>query len=98
MPSISSSLAPGIARAVARAPEGGTSLSAAPWMTSVGAVIVRRSGVRSPEAMMAASWRAVPAGRIPRSKQRPAISRRSSSSRSKPGEPMRENTHTACSM
>ena len=67
MPSISSSRAPGMARAVARPPDGGTSLSLVPWMTSVGATMVRSSGVRSPEAAIAASWRAVPAGLIPRS-------------------------------
>ena len=38
-----------------------------PWMTSVGAVIVRSSGLRSPDAMIAASWRSGPAGLIPRS-------------------------------
>ena len=53
-----SSRAPGIARAVARPPDAGTIRSLLPWMTSVGAVIVRSSGVRSPEWMIAASWRA----------------------------------------
>jgi hypothetical protein len=67
MPSISTSRAPGIAFAVALPPETGTSLSAVPWMTTVGAVIVRSSGVRSPDAMIAASWRIGPAGLRPRS-------------------------------
>jgi hypothetical protein len=66
-PSISTSRAPGIAFAVALPPETGTSLSAVPWMTTVGAVIVRSSGVRSPDAMIAASWRVEPAGFRPRS-------------------------------
>ncbi len=34
-----------------------------PWITSVGALMRRSSFVRSPEAMIAASWRPVPAGR-----------------------------------
>ena len=68
MPGISSSFAPLIALAVARPPEGRTSLSALPWMTSVGAVMPRRRFVRSPEAMIAASWRAPAAGLRPRSK------------------------------
>ena len=67
MPSIISSRAPGIARAVARPPDVGTIRSLLPWMTSVGTVIVRSSGVRSPEWMIAASWRAPAAGFIPRS-------------------------------
>ena len=58
MPGISSSFAPLIALAVARPPDGRTSLSALPWMTSVGAAIARRRLVRSPEARIAASWRA----------------------------------------
>ena len=40
----------------------GTSGSSAPWITSVGAVIRASSARRSPDARMAASWRAVPAG------------------------------------
>jgi len=67
MPSISSSRAPGIALAVARPPEGRTSGSCVPWMTSVGAVIVASCSRRSPEAMIAASWRMAPAGLRPRS-------------------------------
>ncbi len=39
MPSIIISSAPGIARAVARPPEGETSGSTLPWITSVGAVM-----------------------------------------------------------
>jgi hypothetical protein len=97
MPSIVSMRAPGIARAVARPPDSGTRRSLVPWTTSVGAMIVRSSGVRSPDAMIAASWRALPAGFSPRSKLIPAIRRRSSSSRSKPGDPILENTCTAWS-
>ena len=66
MPSISSSRAPGIAFAVARPPDGETSLSALPWMTSVGAVIHLSIGVRSPDARIAAICRPVPAGLSPR--------------------------------
>ena len=67
MPSIVTSRAPGIAFAVARPPEGATSLSFVPWMTTVGTRIRARSAVRSPEAMIAASWRPEPAGSCPRS-------------------------------
>ncbi len=63
-----------------------------PWITSVGAVIVRSSFVRSPDLRMAASWRPVPAGLVPRSKLRPACSRVSSSSRGKSGEPISSKT------
>ena len=49
MPSTISSRAPRIARAVARPPEGPTSRSAVPWITSVGAVMRRSSGVRLPD-------------------------------------------------
>ena len=97
MPSIVSSRAPGIARAVARPPEGETRRSAVPWMTSVGTRIWRSSFVRLPEAMIAASWRAMPAGLRPRSKLRPARRRRSSSSRSNPGDPISANSRTVCS-
>ena len=55
MPLIIISDASGIARAVARPPEGPTSLSALPWITSVGARMPCSSWVRSPEAMIAAS-------------------------------------------
>ena len=44
MPAIIISSAPGIARAVARPPEGATSGSAVPWMTSVGAVMRAQLG------------------------------------------------------
>jgi hypothetical protein len=67
MPAISSSSAPSIALAVARPPDARTSLSSLPWMTSVGAVTARRRFVRSPEAMIAASWRPPAAGLRPRS-------------------------------
>ena len=70
MPSIMSRRAPGMARAVARPPEGATSLSAVPWMTRVGAVMWRSSAVRSPEARMAASWRVTEPGSWPRSYMR----------------------------
>jgi hypothetical protein len=55
MPSIIISRAPGIAFAVARPPEGRIILSTLPWITSVGAVIVRSSGVLSPVAVIAPS-------------------------------------------
>ena len=55
MPSISTSREPAIARAVAFPPEGVTITSRVPWTTSVGAVIVATSAVRSPAAMIAAS-------------------------------------------
>ncbi len=67
MPGTFISFAPLIARAVARPPEGRTSGSAVPCTTSVGAVIRRSSEVRSPEAMIAASWRPGPAGSWSRS-------------------------------
>ena len=60
MPSIIVSFAPGMARAVARPPEGEISGSTLPWITSVGAVIRSSSALRSPEATIAASWRPVP--------------------------------------
>jgi len=58
---------PGMAFAVARPPEGETSLSFVPWITTVGTRIRARSVDRSPEAMIAASWRPEPAGSCPRS-------------------------------
>ena len=61
MPSISISRAPGMARAVVRPPDVATSLSAVPWMTSVGTLMRRRSAIRFPEARIPPSWRAVPA-------------------------------------
>ena len=67
MPSILTSRAPGIAFAVARPPEGLTSLSLVPWMTTVGTREPAQPAVRSPEAMIAASWRPEPAGLRPRS-------------------------------
>ena len=67
MPSIVISRAPGIARAVALPPDGATSRSASPWITSVGTWIDASIGERSPDAMIAASWRALPAGLMPRS-------------------------------
>jgi hypothetical protein len=57
MPSIIISLAPGIALAVARPPEGRIILSTVPWMTRVGALICRSMLVRSPDAMIAPSCR-----------------------------------------
>ena len=68
MPSIFTSRAPGIAFAVARPPEG----LHEPVLGAVDddgrhARSRRRRGVRSPEAMIAASWRPEPAGLRPRS-------------------------------
>jgi hypothetical protein len=88
MPAIGTKRAPGIALAVARPPEGLTSRSTVPWTTTVGTSSPRSFSVRSPEAMIAASWRPDPAGLRPRSNERRAIRRRSSSSRSKPLEPI----------
>ena len=48
MPASSRRCASGIARAVARPPDGATTRSARPWMTSVGAVICRSARVRLP--------------------------------------------------
>jgi hypothetical protein len=67
MPSMISSLAPGIAFAVARPPDVATILSRAPWITSVGASIRRSDFVRFPVFTIAPSWRAGPAGLWPRS-------------------------------
>jgi len=52
--------APAMARAVAIPPDGFTSGSTRPWMTSVGACTRRRSNVRSGLAAMASIWRLVP--------------------------------------
>ena len=49
MPSITMSFAPGICAAVSRPAATGTSGSAAPWITSVGALILGSSQRRSPE-------------------------------------------------
>jgi hypothetical protein len=96
---MSSRRAPGMARAVARPPEGRTSRSAVPWMTSVGAVILASAAVRSPEARIAASWRLLPApSPVARSKLRSMVARSVSSSRSKPGEPIRWKKRTTRSM
>jgi hypothetical protein len=57
MPSISTSLASGIALAVARPPEGRIILSTEPWITRVGAEIRSSIFVRSPEATIAPSCR-----------------------------------------
>ena len=62
MPSITSSDAPGMCCAVSRPAARGTSGSLAPWITSVGAAMVRSSLRRSPEATTASNWRRVPAG------------------------------------
>jgi hypothetical protein len=66
LPSTRTRREPGMASAVARPPDGATSRSAVPWMTTVGTVTLRRSVVRSLAAMMAASWRPGPAASIPR--------------------------------
>ena len=67
MPSIIIRRAPGIAFAVARPPDGLTSGSRVPWMTALGTWTWCRASVRSPEAMIACSWRATPAAQWPRS-------------------------------
>src|SRR5215217_513815 len=87
-----------MARAVARPPDGRTSRSALPWMTSVGALIRRRSLTRLPADWIAASWRPEPAALAPRSKDVSASRRSSSSRRSNPGEPMIPKTFTRRSM
>ena len=65
MPLIITSFASGIALAVAFPPDGFTSPSLVPWITTVGALILRRSLARLPEAMIAASWRAIPSELTP---------------------------------
>ena len=97
MPGIAISFAPGIARAVAWPPRKGTSGSSRPWMTVAGTSSSRRPAVRSPEAMIAASWRPVPAGWWPRSYDSAATSRMRASSAGKPFEPISWNTRTKCS-
>ena len=67
MPGTAISRASGIAAAVARPPRNGTSGSARPWITVVGTASERSCAVRSPDAMIAASWRPVPAVWWPRS-------------------------------
>ena len=62
MPSIIRRRAPGIARAVALPAAGRTSGSRVPWMTTVGSSSFRSCGVRSPEDVIACSWRATPGG------------------------------------
>ena len=69
MPAMTSSRAPGVCAWTSRPAASGTSGSASPWMTSVGAVIRRRSGTREPDASTAASCRSVPpASGAPRSR------------------------------
>ena len=62
MPGIVISFDPGTAAAVACPPLSVTSGSASPWSTRKGSRTPRRPSVRSGEARMAASWRAVPSG------------------------------------
>ena len=52
----------GMARAVATPPRNGHERVVGPWITTVGTRSSRSRAVRSPDAMIAASWRAVPAG------------------------------------
>ena len=62
MPGIVTSFAPGIASAVASPPDFTISGSSSPWITTVGALIERSASVRSPDAMIPASWRRNPTG------------------------------------
>ena len=63
-PRTSTNSAPGMAWAVARPPLTFTSGSSAPCNTSVGTETDRSAAVRSPDAAIAASWRATPAGSL----------------------------------
>ncbi len=68
-------------------------------MTSVGAVIARSSAVRSPEAMIAASWRPVPAAVVVAVEADSAATLRDVLGvRGMPGEPTLANSCAACSM
>ena len=67
MPSIMTRRAPGIAFAVARPPEGCTSVVGGAVDDHRGRADRPQAAVRLPEAMIAASWRAAPAGSPPRS-------------------------------
>ena len=69
MPGSATSSASGIALAVATPARNGTSGSFSPWITTVGTSSRLRASVREPEARMAASCRAVPAGWWQRSKR-----------------------------
>ena len=96
MPSISTSRAPGIASAVARPPDGVTSRSRVPWMTTVGALIVAQ--LRRAVAATSRSRRAGARSRPGRGRARSsgwATARSSSSSNGKPGEPISAHRLTA---
>ena len=62
MPSITSSFAPGIAAAVALPPETSIRGSSTPWITNAGTSNRPSASVRSPDARIATSCRAVPSG------------------------------------
>ncbi|SHS64821.1 Uncharacterised protein [Mycobacteroides abscessus subsp. abscessus] len=62
IPSISARREPGMARAMARAPDGRISLSALPCKTNAGAVIRLSNGARLPVPMIAANCRENPLG------------------------------------
>jgi hypothetical protein len=88
MPGILISSAPGIAFAVAIPARSGTSGSRRPWITTVGTSRRRSAAVREPDAMIAASCRAVPAGWWQRSYVAPASSRIRSVSAGYSGDPI----------
>ena len=85
MPLTISRRAPGMCTAVSRPAATGSRGSSLPWTTSVGATMRARSGRRSPDASIASSWRAVPAGWTPRLTMRLRLCRSSSPSTAKPG-------------
>src|SRR4051812_3406884 len=91
--SSSSSRAPGIALAVAFPPDGEISLSSLPWITTVGAVTRARRRLRLRSAVIAASWRPVPAMLTPRCHESSAVSRTEFSSNSR-FEPIARNSLT----
>jgi hypothetical protein len=62
MPGKVLSRAPGMCAAVSRPPSTGTSGSASPWITRVGAAIRESRSRRQPSSTIAASWRGMPAG------------------------------------
>ena len=97
MPGISSSVAPAIALAVALAAGGANERVGLAMDDKRRDADPAQQRRRSPEALIAASWRAAAAGLRPRSKVVSANRRRSSSSRSNPGEPMSVNVLTMCS-
>ena len=98
MPGIVISSAPGIAFAVARPARSGKRGSASPWITTAGTSSSLNAAVLEPEASIAPSCRAVPAGWWPRSYVAPASSRTRSSSGRYAGEPIVLNTRAKYSM